>query len=144
MGLQVPSYLISQIPTSTCLISLPNLTFNQGKCPKAANHRFRTARQHRTQQANSASSHTAHIGANMDCLHSYVTYSNNKLKLSEVLFCSSMLNFFLGCCIIFQHYRKNSFLYLGITSLLRSNHCYFIVFLSSCTGFSCFLFLKKE
>jgi len=59
--------------------------------------------------AQNTSSHTACIGADMDCLHSCITYTNNKLILPEVSFyCSCMLSCFLWVLYHFSGLQKKN------------------------------------
>lgn len=124
-GASSSSYLIPQIspaivPIFTCslfshhlsnpaLLRFSSETFYQQKGPKSATHIFKTAWQHRTQQGNSSSSHTAYIGVDTNCLHSSITYNSNKLTLPEVLgvFCSSMFTCFPW--VLFSGLQKNLF-----------------------------------
>lgn len=125
--MQASSYLLYQIPPSTCLLFififfsvtvLPTLNqkgfpilkaqvkkkSSRKKSPKATNHILQTTRQHRTQEANLTSSHSAYIGADMDCLHSCVTYGNKKkLAVPEVLFCSTTFSCFPW---VFDHFSR--------------------------------------
>lgn len=100
--------LFSHHPSNPALLRFSSETFYQEKGPKSAIHIFKTAWQHRTQQGNSSSSHTAYIGVDINCLHRCITYNSNKLTLPEVLgfFYSSM--FICFPWVLFSGWQKKT------------------------------------